>query len=239
VWHHWFVDKRCSSVILYLCMYIYLFFHPSTHLYVAVYLCNNPSFYLRMYPCIQLCVDIHHKTLIIITCSWFPWMHLHNEVYDCQSQSYITTDSQLASLSLCQAPPGAQDQMYVTVRQLRVCWCGTPSHQRGWVCRLQLLLALVGAVVLGSKSCGTHDHFLLSELRLPQPGGPGPHIYIPQEQGGPIISPDTGFPFDCFLWLAGLKVFELISTWACDWKISSWLCCWLLVKALPWIQTSY
>jgi hypothetical protein len=27
-----------------------------------------------------------------------------------------------------------------------------------------------------------------------QPGGPGPRIYIPQEQGGPVISPGTGFP---------------------------------------------
>jgi hypothetical protein len=30
---------------------------------------------------------------------------------------------------------------------------------------------------------------------LPQPGGPGPRIYIPQEQGDPVIPPGTGFPF--------------------------------------------
>jgi hypothetical protein len=30
-------------------------------------------------------------------------------------------------------------------------------------------------------------------LRLPQPGGPGPCTYIPQEQGGPVIPPGTGF----------------------------------------------
>jgi hypothetical protein len=29
----------------------------------------------------------------------------------------------------------------------------------------------------------------------PQLGGPGPRIYIPQEQGGPFIPPGTGFPF--------------------------------------------
>jgi hypothetical protein len=29
------------------------------------------------------------------------------------------------------------------------------------------------------------DNILLSHLRLPKPGGPGPSIYIPQEQGGP------------------------------------------------------
>jgi hypothetical protein len=38
-------------------------------------------------------------------------------------------------------------------------------------------------------------HFTVSDLRLPQPGGPCPHIYISQEQGGPVIPPGTGFPF--------------------------------------------
>jgi hypothetical protein len=58
-----------------------------------------------------------------------------------------------------------------------------------------LLLGLARAVTLGSKSRRTHDHILLSHLRLPQPGGPGPRINIPQEQGGPVIPPGTGFPF--------------------------------------------
>jgi hypothetical protein len=31
-------------------------------------------------------------------------------------------------------------------------------------------------------------------LRLPQPGGPGPRIYFPQEQGGTDIPPGSGFP---------------------------------------------
>jgi hypothetical protein len=62
------------------------------------------------------------------------------------------------------------------------------------------MLALTSVVILGSESRGTHDHILLSQIRdSPQPGGPGPHIYIPQEQGGPVIRPDTGFPFRCLL----------------------------------------
>jgi hypothetical protein len=32
-------------------------------------------------------------------------------------------------------------------------------------------------------------HFTLSDSRLPPPGGPGPRIYIPQEQGGPVYTP--------------------------------------------------
>jgi hypothetical protein len=53
----------------------------------------------------------------------------------------------------------------------------------------QLLLVLARTVTLGSKSCRTNDHILSSHLRLPQPGGPGPRIYISQEQGGPIYPP--------------------------------------------------
>jgi hypothetical protein len=46
-------------------------------------------------------------------------------------------------------------------------------------------------------------HFTVSDSRLPQPGGPGPRIYIPQEQGDPVIPPGTGFPFRCLLRLGG------------------------------------
>jgi hypothetical protein len=71
----------------------------------------------------------------------------------------------------------------------------TSFFMRGWVCRLQLLLVLASPVILRSESRGTRDHILLSELRLPQPGGPGPHIYILQELGGPDIPPGTGSLF--------------------------------------------
>jgi hypothetical protein len=61
-------------------------------------------------------------------------------------------------------PSGAYDQNFITVRQLRVCWCGALSLTRGRVCRLQLLLALASAVILGSESRGTRDHILLSQI---------------------------------------------------------------------------
>jgi hypothetical protein len=42
----------------------------------------------------------------------------------------------------------------------------TPSLTRGWVCRLQFLLALATAVILRSESRGNHDHILLSQIRV-------------------------------------------------------------------------
>jgi hypothetical protein len=73
-------------------------------------------------------------------------------------------DSQSASLSWYKAPIWAYDQIFIPVRnteyvgQLRVCWYGALSLTRGRVCRLQLLLALASAVILGFESLGTRDH---------------------------------------------------------------------------------
>jgi hypothetical protein len=61
-------------------------------------------------------------------------------------------------------PSGAYDQSFITVRQLLVCWCGAFPLTRGRVCRLQLLLALASAFILGSESLGTRDHILLSQI---------------------------------------------------------------------------
>jgi hypothetical protein len=64
-------------------------------------------------------------------------------------------------------PLGAYDQNFITVRQLRVSWCGALSLTRGRVCWLQLLLALASAVIFRSESRGTRDHVLLSQIRDP------------------------------------------------------------------------
>jgi hypothetical protein len=46
-------------------------------------------------------------------------------------------------------------------------------------------------------------------LRLPQPGGPGSRIYIPQEQSGPVIPPGTGFSYKQFRTLLCMEYFKL------------------------------
>jgi hypothetical protein len=48
-------------------------------------------------------------------------------------------------------------------------------------------------------------HFTISDSRLPQPGGPGPRIYITQGKDGPVIPPGTGSPFRLLLRLTGLR----------------------------------
>jgi hypothetical protein len=60
---------------------------------------------------------------------------------------------------------GGQNQISVTVRQLRVCRREAPSLTRGRLCRLQLLLVLASAIILGSESRGTYDHILLSQIQ--------------------------------------------------------------------------
>jgi hypothetical protein len=40
--------------------------------------------------------------------------------------------------------------------------------------------------------------------------GPGPRIYIPQEQGGPVINPVTAFPFSRLLRLTGGRFRNLL-----------------------------
>jgi hypothetical protein len=126
-----------------------------------------------------------------------------------QSQSHITTDSQPALLGVMH-PSGTRDQFFflleIFFRQLRVCYFVAPSLTRGRVRNLLLLLVFASVVPLGSESRGTHDSILLSQfLRLPQPGGPGPRIYIPQKQGCPDIPPGTGFPFRRLLRLVRLR----------------------------------
>jgi hypothetical protein len=91
-------------------------------------------------------------------------------------------------------PSGSYDQIFIIVRQLRVCSCGALSLTRERVCRLQLLLVLASAVILGSESRGTRDHILLSQI--PQPGGPGVPVFIsPRDRVAQLYPQALGFFF--------------------------------------------
>jgi hypothetical protein len=125
---------------------------------------------------------------------------------ECQSQSDFTSDGLPPINSFWRQAPWDSRQR-ILIFQLNTCGYSpyvTFSLTRGCVCRLQLLLGLASAVILRSESRGTQDHILLPQIRHPpQPSGPGPCIYISQEQGCPVITPGTGFPFRRLLRLAG------------------------------------
>jgi hypothetical protein len=86
---------------------------------------------------------------------------------------------------------GAHDEISISVKQLRACWCGTPSLTRGSsVCSLQLLLALARAVILGQGSAVLTIIFLCLGFMTPPPHRrPGPRIFISHEQGAPGVTP--------------------------------------------------
>jgi hypothetical protein len=65
--------------------------------------------------------------------------------------------------------------------------------------------AICSVITQWSESIRTRNHTLLPLLRLPQPGGSGSRIYIPQEQNSPVIPRGTGFPLRRLLRLAGLR----------------------------------
>jgi hypothetical protein len=69
----------------------------------------------------------------------------------------------------------------------------TSSLTTGWVCRLHLLLVLASAVILRPRPAGLMTTFYCLRFETPPPGGPGYRIYIPQEEGGRVIHPGTGF----------------------------------------------
>jgi hypothetical protein len=142
---------------------------------------------LLVYAHVPLCTDC--KTRLLTPRAWnlesellYDWRFTADQFVLATSPLRLTTSNFICQLNTCGY------SLYVT-----------SSLTRGWVCRLQLLLVLVSAVILRFESR------TLSDLRLPQRGGPGPRICIPQEQGSPVIPAGTGFPFRRLLRLAGLR----------------------------------
>jgi hypothetical protein len=102
--------------------------------------------------------------------------------------------------------------LQLTVRQSV---CLGIEHPCGTCDQILLPIGMLLSEICGLVSVGCNlqcnqwlrrirNHTLLSHLRLPQPGGPGSCIYIPQEQGGPVIPLGIGFSLRHLLRLAGL-----------------------------------
>jgi hypothetical protein len=118
-----------------------------------------------------------------------------------QSQSYVTIDGQSANLSWNNAP--------IWGLRPEFCYCQAVAGLLMWGAFSDDRTALPFIIAAGPRQCShsrvrvswdSWPYFTVSDLRLPQPGGP-----VPQEQGGPVIPPGTGFPFRRLLQLAGLR----------------------------------
>jgi hypothetical protein len=116
-----------------------------------------------------------------------------------RSPSNFTTDSQSSSMSYIEYPCGTCDQILVLVGIFLSDICGFVSIERPFW--RENGSAICSVITQWSESVRTRNHTLLSHLRLPQHGGPGPRSYVPQEQGDPVIPPGTGFPLRPLLWL--------------------------------------
>jgi hypothetical protein len=80
------------------------------------------------------------------------------ELSQSESQNYVTTDVQSASVSGYQAP------IWGPISNFTYCQTVAGLLMWGRVWHLQLLLPLASAVILGFESCGTHGHILHSQI---------------------------------------------------------------------------
>jgi hypothetical protein len=112
-------------------------------------------------------ISNHYEALTFLV-QW-PW-NLGTQLKLClaesesESESYITTDSQLTSLSWNKAPIwGLRPDIYLSLTiTAQFLWAS--SLTTGWVWLLYMLLALASVVFLGSESLWTCNHILLSQI---------------------------------------------------------------------------
>jgi hypothetical protein len=127
----------------------------------------------------------------------FLWAALSDKRTGLQSKSkLLTTDSQSVSQSVClgiKHPCGTWDQILFPVGMLLSEICGLVSMGRPL--SREDGSAICGVIAQWSESLRSQSHTLLSHLRLPQPGGPGSHIYIPPGTVWPSYTPRHWVPF--------------------------------------------
>jgi hypothetical protein len=95
-----------------------------------------------------------------------------------KSQSYVSVGRKCYHLKGCMRSNQCNVEFDLGRKAKALLFGSTLFDERaGLLFTVKLLLGFPSAVTLRSKSLRTHGHILLSHLRLPQPGGPGPRIY--------------------------------------------------------------
>jgi hypothetical protein len=136
--------------------------------------------------------------------------------------------SQSVSKSWCRVP-----EIFITLWQLRSCFCGAPSLTRGWICLLYMLLDLASAVSLGVRvSWDSRPYFTVSDFRLPfssptttrwysTPPPPAPVVFKITSRHGPRRRHDPSIVVEaCLLRLSIATVAE-----RAKWKTPFFYCC--------------
>jgi hypothetical protein len=133
----------------------------------------------------------------------YYWLHSQSQS---QCQCYVMTDGQSASLSWCQAPVwGLRPDFYYCQKVAGLLMWDAVSDERTGMPFTTAAGPRQRSHSWVRVSRDSWPYFTVSDSRLPQPGGSGPCIYIPTEQGDPVIPPGTGFPFRHLLRLAELR----------------------------------
>jgi hypothetical protein len=142
---------------------------------------------------LDLCNTVGQKQRDIFPRGYFEAHYKVQHFTKSKSKSeseYNMTNHQLASLSWCQASvwgPRPDCSYCQTVTGLLM-WGAHSDERTG------LSFTIAARPRQRSHSqvwvpWNSWPCFTVSNLRLPKPGGPGLHIYIPQEQGGPVLNP--------------------------------------------------
>jgi hypothetical protein len=123
---------------------------------------------------------------------------LGTELVQVEVEVEVTTDGQSASLSWCRAPIWnlwpefsflSDNCVFLDVKH--PLWREGESVINSYNCFWDLPEQSLSGPSLAELT--TQVPCLLSDS--PQPGGPGSRIYIPLEQGGPVVCPDTWLLF--------------------------------------------